>query len=130
MRDLLAEIGEPNCRAAFDAWAPALQGTDLRETALALAPLNAWTTCADYVLRPRFRYQPALVNYDVLTPATQAVPMGEGLIDYAAFFGGLRAGGYDGWVAYEMCSPLDGGGSLETLDCYARKFVQYMGKWT
>src|SRR5690348_13138776 len=27
--DLIMEIGEPNCRAMFDAWAPALQGEDL-----------------------------------------------------------------------------------------------------
>jgi sugar phosphate isomerase/epimerase len=129
LRDVLAEIGAENCRAAFDAWAPALQGTDLREAARAMAPLTVWTTCADYVLRPRFRYQPALVNYEALTPTTQAVPMGEGIIDYAAFLGGLREGGYDGWVAYEMCSSLDGGGSLETLDRYATKFVEYMRDW-
>ena len=26
--DLLEEINQPNCRACFDAWAPALQGED------------------------------------------------------------------------------------------------------
>ena len=129
LADLLTEIGEPNCRAAFDAWAPALQGTDLATAARELAPLNVWTTCADYVLRPRFRYLPALVNYEPLPAATLAVPMGEGLIDYPAFFGGLREGGYDGWVAYEMCSSLRGGGSLENLDACARKFVEYMQPW-
>jgi sugar phosphate isomerase/epimerase len=126
LRDLLLEVDEPACRAAFDAWAPALQGTDLYESARELAPLNAWTTCADYQLRPRFRYRPELVNYDPLTPATFAVPMGEGIIDYPAFFRGLRDGGYDGWVAYEMCSPLEGGGSLENLDRCATRFVEYM----
>ena len=126
LEDLLEEIGEPNCRAAFDAWAPALQGTDLYQSAREMAPLTAWTTCADYVLRPRFRYRTDLVNYEAQTPATFAVPMGEGLIDYGTFFRGLREGGYDGWVAYEMCSALQGGGSLENLDTCAKKFVAYM----
>jgi hypothetical protein len=38
----------------------------------------------------------------------------------------MEAGGYCGTVAYEMCSPLRGGGSVENLDCYARKFIDFM----
>lgn len=129
MYDLLVEIDEPNCRAAFDAWAPALQGDDLATAARKMAPLTVWTTCADYVYRPRFRYQPPLVNYEPQTPATQAVPMGEGIVDYPAFLGALRETGYAGWVAYEMCSPLQGGGSLENLDRCAARFVEYMQDW-
>jgi sugar phosphate isomerase/epimerase len=52
--------------------------------------------------------------------------MGEGMIDYPAFLGALREAGYDGGVAYEMCSPLQGGGSLENLDRCAGKFVDYL----
>jgi hypothetical protein len=37
------------------------------------------------------------------------------------FFAGLKEGGFDGYVAYEMCSPLRGGGSEENLDATARK---------
>jgi sugar phosphate isomerase/epimerase len=129
MHDLLVEVGEPNCRAAFDAWAPTLQGDDLAAAARKLAPLTVWTTCADYVYRPRFRYQPALVNYEPQTSATQAVPMGEGMVDYPAFLGALREVGYDGWVAYEMCSPLAGGGALENLDRCAARFIEYMRDW-
>lgn len=127
--DLLIEVDEPNCRAAFDAWAPALQGDDLAVAATKLAPLTVWTTCADYVYRPRFVYRPALVNYDRQTSAVQAVPMGEGMVDYPAFLGALRAGGYEGYVAYEMCSALEGGGSLENLDRCAARFVEYMQDW-
>ncbi len=129
MCDLLVEIDEPNCRAAFDAWAPTLHGDDLAVAARKMAPLTVWTTCADYVYRPRFRYQPPLVNYDPQTPATQAVPMGAGMVDYATFLGALREAGYDGWVAYEMCSSLQGGGSLENLDQCAARFVEYMQDW-
>jgi sugar phosphate isomerase/epimerase len=124
--DLIEAIGEPNCRAIFDAWAPALHGTNLAAAARKMAPITCHTTVADYQLRPRFHYQPELVNYERKTPYTQAVAMGEGFIDYPAFFAALREGGYSGDVAYEMCSPLAGGGAIENLDAHATKFLAYM----
>jgi len=124
--DFLAEVDEPNCKAMFDAWAPALQGCDLVVAARRLAPLTVQTTVADYVRRPRFRYLPSLVNYERELDLVRAVPMGEGFIDYAAFLGALREGGFDGTVAYEMCSPLQGGGSEANLDRCARRFCDWM----
>jgi sugar phosphate isomerase/epimerase len=124
--DLLEEVAQPNCKAMFDAWAPALQGTDLAAAVKKLAPYIVHTTVADYVRRPRFRYDPALVNYLPEPPAVRAVPMGEGFIDYRAFFRALREAGFNGYVAYEMCSPLAGGGSEANLDACARRFQEYM----
>ena len=126
MADLLEEIAEPNCKAMFDAWAPALHGMDLEAAVRTMAPYIVHTTVADYVRRPRFRYQPQLVNYTRETDAVRAVPMGEGFIDYAGFFRALKEVGYCGYVAYEMCSPLRGGGGEENLDRCARQFLQYM----
>jgi sugar phosphate isomerase/epimerase len=126
LRDLLEDVDEPNCRAGFDAWAPTLQGVDVALAAREMAPLTAQTIVADYVYRPRYRYLPALVNYEEQLPLVQAVPMGEGMVDYAAFLGGLQDGGYEGYVIYEMCSPLRGGGSLDNLDACARKFLDWM----
>jgi sugar phosphate isomerase/epimerase len=124
--DLIQEVDHPNCRALFDAWAPALQGADLLAAGAKLGPVTVHTTIANYQMRPRYRYVPALVNYEKLTPTVQAVPMDEGFIDYPAFLSALEGAGFAGTVAYEMCSPLLGGGSLENLDRYARKFVDYM----
>jgi sugar phosphate isomerase/epimerase len=45
--DLIHAVNEPNCKALFDAWAPALQGADLVEAARRLAPLAAHTTTAN-----------------------------------------------------------------------------------
>jgi sugar phosphate isomerase/epimerase len=126
MFDLIEAVGEPGCRAMFDAWAPALQGADVGAAARRMAPVTVHTTVADYQLRPRYRYNAAVVNYEPTTPYVQAVPMGEGFIDYPAFFSGLREGGFSGSVAYEMCSPLLGGGSMDNLDRYARRFLEYM----
>jgi sugar phosphate isomerase/epimerase len=126
LAELLEEIGEPNCKACFDAWAPALQGVDLCAGVRRLAPYLVHTTVADYVRRPRFRYVPSLVNYVPETAVVRAVPMGQGFIDYRRFFAAVTEVGYSGTVAYEMCSPLQGGGSLENLDRCARAFVDYM----
>jgi sugar phosphate isomerase/epimerase len=124
--DLLCAVNEPNCQPLFDAWAPALHGDELRAVGKAFGSKTPHTTVADYQLRPRYKYNPALVNYDKQLAWTQAVPMGEGFIDYRGFFYGLVEGGFTGSIAYEMCSPLLHGGSLETLDRYARQFLQYV----
>jgi sugar phosphate isomerase/epimerase len=126
MFDLLEEINEPNCKAMFDAWAPALHGMDLEAAVLKMAPHIVHTTVADYVRRPRFRFQPPLVNYTRETDSIRAVPMGEGFIDYRGFFRALGTIGYRGHVAYEMCSYLRGGGGEANLDRCARQFLEYM----
>ena len=74
LKDLLETVDHPNCKAAFDAWSPALQGENLAEAALKMAPLTVHTTVADYQKRPRFRYQPQLVNYE----AADALGTGRG----------------------------------------------------
>ncbi|HLK61214.1 MAG TPA: sugar phosphate isomerase/epimerase, partial [Chthonomonadaceae bacterium] len=127
--DFLVEVDEPNVKAGFDAWAPCLQGLSgeaLKESVRRMAPFLVQTIVADYVLQPRFRYAPTLTNYTPVQAEARAVPVGEGIIDYASFFAALREIGYEGFVTFEMCSALRGGGSLENLDRYARHFRTWM----
>jgi sugar phosphate isomerase/epimerase len=125
--ELLADIDRPNCKLGFDAWSPFLRGEDLYQAACKMAPHTAITTNADYIRLPRFRYVPDQVNYDrVLPDNVRAVPFGEGQIDYAAFFRGLRDGGFDGIASYEMCSPIRGGPALANLDRYAAQYLRWM----
>ncbi|MCP4643770.1 MAG: sugar phosphate isomerase/epimerase [bacterium] len=119
--EFLHDVGHPNCRAMFDPWSPALHGDDLYECAKTLAPHMVQTTFADYVRLKRFAYMPGLVNYRELADMVRAVPLGDGFVDLTAFCAGLKDGGFDGYVAYEMCSPLRGGGSMENLDATASK---------
>lgn len=123
--ELLDDVGHPNIKAMFDPWSPALHGDDLYAAARRLAPRMVQTTLADYVKLDRFRYKPELVNYERLDPpAVRAVPLGDGFIDLAAFFAGLKDGGFSGYVAYEMCSPVRGGGSEANLDATAVKSLE------
>ncbi len=126
LRDLLVEIDEPNCRAAFEAWTPALKGVDLAAAVRELAPWMVHTTAADYQRRPRYRYQPQWVQFAREADAMRQVPIGEGCVDYPAFLGALREAGYAGYVAFEMCAPMLGGGHEVNLDQAAAGFVRWM----
>ena len=125
--DLVQEVDQPNCRAMFDAWAPALHGADLAAAAAKLAPLTVHTTIANYQMRPRYRYVPALGQLreaDCLPSRRCRSTKASSITGH--FSRRLDAGGFAGTVAYEMCSPLQGGGSADNLDRYATKFVSYM----
>ena len=125
--ELIGDVDRPNCKVGFDAWSPALCGEDLYQAAKKMAPHAAITTNADYVRLPRFRYRPAVVNYERTQPdLVRAVKFGEGFIDYPAFFQGLKDGGFDGIANFEMCSPVRGGGSIENLDAYSAQYVRWM----
>ena len=66
------------------------------------------------------------INYEKSNSLVKAVPVGQGFIDYQKFLQALKNSGFDGYVAYEMCSPVRGGGSEKNLDFYAGEFLDYM----
>lgn len=126
---LLKEVNMPNVKAGWDAWSPTLEGLsseELRESILTVKPYIINTIAADYVKHPRFNYVNSLTNYKAELPVMRAVPMGQGIIDYKTWFNTLKEIGYQGWVVYEMCEVLDGGGSMENLDKTAKIFLDYM----
>jgi sugar phosphate isomerase/epimerase len=126
--ELLNDIDHPNCKAMFDPWAPALHGDDLYAGAKLLASRMVQTTLADYVRLKRWSYMPGLVNYRSAPDMVRAVPLGDGFLDLKSFFRGLQEGGFDGYVAYEMCSPLRGGGSEANLDRTAAESLSEIQK--
>ena len=124
---LLDEVAHPSVKASYDCWSPFLRGEDITAGAKLMAARTVNTICADYACLPNYRYQPERVNYTRELPdLARAVPMGRGDLPYADFLHALRQGGYAGPATYEMCSPLHGGGSMETLDQYAKGFLAYL----
>jgi sugar phosphate isomerase/epimerase len=132
MHWLLKEVNLPNVKAAFDAWSPVLQGLtseELRAAVLKMKPFIVHTTAADYVRLPRYRYEDPLINFVQCETLLRAVPMGEGIVDYETFFNSLKEIGYQGYIGYEMCAVLEGGGDIENLDRTAKKFLVYVKKF-
>ncbi|MBN1107260.1 MAG: sugar phosphate isomerase/epimerase [Bacteroidales bacterium] len=129
MKWLLDEVNLPNVKAAFDCWSPTLEGLtseEIRQAILTMKPYIVHTTTADYKELPRFRYEINHTNYTKLQSQMRAVPIGEGFLDYKTFINTLKEIGYQGYITYEMCEVLDGGGSIENLDKAAKKFIEYV----
>ena len=132
MKWLLDEVNMPNVKSGWDAWSPTLEGLsseEIRQSILTMKPHIVHTIAADYVRLPRFRYEHELTNYMAEEDVLRAVPIGKGIIDYEMFFNTLKEIGYQGYLAYEMCEVLDGGGSIENLDKTAKEFLDYVKKF-
>jgi sugar phosphate isomerase/epimerase len=129
MKWLLDEVNLPNVKAAFDCWSPTLEGLspeEIKKAILTMKPYIVHTTTADYEELPRFRYDLTHTNYTQLESQMRAVPIGEGFLDYKTFINTLKEIGYQGYIAYEMCEVLRGGGSVENLDKTAKAFLEYV----
>jgi len=129
---LLNEVNLPNVKAAFDAWTPTLQGLsspEMRAGVLKMKPYIVHTTTADYVRLPQYHLEHDVTNFLPDETLIRAVPIGQGIVDYQTFINTLKEVGYQGYIAYEMCEVLDGGGDIENLDRTARKFLDYVKKF-
>jgi len=128
---LMNEVNMANVKVGWDAWSPTLEGlsaAEIRQSILKMKPYIVHTIAAQYRRHPRFHYAHELTNYLRQDDVIRAVPMTdpEGIIDYKTFINTLKEIGYPGYIAYEMCEVLDGGGSLENLDRTAKKFLEYV----
>ena len=129
MKWLLDEVNLPNVKAAFDCWSPTLEGLtseEIKQAIYKMKPYIVHTTTADYEKLPRYQYELNHTNYTPLIPQMRAVPMGEGFLDYKTFINTLKEIGYQGYITYEMCEVLKGGGSVENLDKSAKAFLEYV----
>lgn len=129
MKWLLDEVNLPNVKAAFDCWSPTLQGLspdDIKKAIYIMKPYIVHTTTADYKELPRYKYEHNQTNYLKQESQMRAVPMGKGFLDYKTFINTLKEIGYQGYISYEMCEVLEGGGSIENLDKCAKEFLEYM----
>lgn len=116
-------------KAAFDCWSPTLEGLsseEIKKAIYTMKPYIVHTTTADYEKLPRYKYEANHTNYVATIPQMRAVPMGEGFLDYKTFINTLKEIGYQGYIAYEMCEVLKGGGSVENLDKSAKSFLEYV----
>ena len=126
MKWLLDEVNLPNVKAAFDCWSPTLEGLspeEIKKAIYTMKPYIVHTTTADYKELPRYTYELNHTNYVRQESQMRAVPIGEGFLDYKTFINTLKEIGYQGYITYEMCEVLDGGGSVENLDKAAKHLL-------
>jgi sugar phosphate isomerase/epimerase len=129
MKWLLDEVNLPNVKAAFDCWSPTLEGLtseEIKQAIYKMKPYIVHTTTADYEKLPRYQYEINHTNYTQLKAQMRAVEMGQGFLDYKSFINTLKEIGYQGYITYEMCEVLKGGGSVENLDKAAKAFLEYV----
>jgi len=130
---LLKEVDMPNVKAAFDAWTPNLQNLsreEIRQAIHKLKPYIVHTTVAQYTRLPRYHYKIDLTEFSRQADLMRAVPLNQqGIIDYETFIACLKEIGYQGYIAYEMCAVLEGGGTIENLDKTASSFLKYINKF-
>lgn len=124
--DLVTDIGESNVGIVLDAPMVAEHHLPLRETVLRVGKRIVHSHLTDFVRRTRYRYIPETVTYEEAGLEMVAVPVGQGDVDYREFIDALSEIGYQGALAYEMCSPLVGGGGEENLDRCARESLAYV----
>jgi sugar phosphate isomerase/epimerase len=129
---LIKEIDMPNVKAGWDAWSPNLEGLpqeEIKASIHKMKPYIAMTIVADYMRMPRYHYDNQLTNYIPDTPVMRATQVGKGIIDYDTFIGTLKEIGYQGYLIYEMCEVLEGGGSIQNLDFTAKEFLRYVERF-
>lgn len=130
LREFVDEVNRSNCKVMLDPWSIALLGQDAAASVDLVRDKLVYSTFADYRYIKRHHYDPTLINYTNDTPAIKAVPMGEGITQSKEYLTLLQKSGFDGWIAYEMCSPLTGGGSMENLDSCAKRFLEFTKPFT
>jgi sugar phosphate isomerase/epimerase len=106
LHQVIRAVNEPNCRAMFDAWAPALHGDDLFEAARIMGGITVHSTVANInasaVSATTLRLRITFHRYR----NCRLFAIDDGFIYYRAFFQALCEGGFEGSVAYEICSPI------------------------
>jgi len=128
---MIQEIGSPAMKVALDAPYIMKTGEPLEKAVVEVGPLMVYSTASDQLQRKvAFHNAPStfkMTGFYTLTK-TIAVPAGDGVVDYRTFFKALKKIGYDSYMAYEICAPIQGGGSEANLDRCAQKSLAYLRK--
>jgi len=90
--ELIREVNAPNCRAMFDAWAPALQGVDLESAAAKMAGDHGVYNDSELCGAAPFSVSSHAGELREAVATVQAVPVDEGFIELPVFSRAARKG--------------------------------------
>lgn len=128
---MIEEINSPAMRVALDAPYVIKTGVPLEKAVEEVGSLIVYSTASDHKSYPvSFHNHPSISRlpgyYTLMRSVT--LPAGEGETDYLTFFRALKRVGYDSYMAYEICSPIQGGGSEANLDRCAKQSLAHLRK--
>lgn len=129
LRDFICEVDRQNLKPMLDPWSLMINNEDPEEAIKLMGNSIIYSTFADYKEIKRYQYSTELINYNPVKSAVKAVKMGEGFIQVKNYLELLNQSGFDGYIAYEMCSPILGGGSEKNLDEYAKHFLEFVNSY-
>jgi sugar phosphate isomerase/epimerase len=126
---MIQEIGSSAVKIGLDAPYILKTGEPYEKAVTAAGPLIVYSTASDFIQREvAFHNAPStfkMTGYYTLQ-RTQAMPAGDGQIDYRRYFRALKSVGYDSYMAYEICTPILGGGSEANLDRCASRSLAHL----
>lgn len=130
---MVNEVGSPNLKVEIDPPYLAMTGDDYDKVVKEVGKLLVHTVASDHkeIHVPMAWYHPTMVGTDngyFQMVRKNIVPVGQGMVDYRTFFKALIDIGYDGFVGYEVCSPIPGGGTEENIDSFCEMSLAYMKK--
>jgi len=128
---MVDEVGSNNLKIEIDAPYLAMTEDCYEKVVKEVGNLLVYTVASDHkeISVPMNRYPSTLLNRDngyFKMVRNHVVPVGKGDVDYRSFFKSLLEIGYDGFVGYEVCSPIEGGGSEENIDRVCSESLKYM----
>ena len=133
--EMIHEIGSPSLKMALDPPYICMTGVPYDKAVEDCKDVLAYSTTSDFIRidTPVNTRIPGFLHYSsgfFLLFRKKTVPLGQGEVDYRSFLSSLKKIGYDDYLAYEICSPIIGGGSEENLDRCAKESLNFLkGLW-
>ncbi len=125
---MIREVGSPALKATIDCAYIQMNSTPIDQVVKECGDLIVHTHTSDHNAREFVQWAPpGHTGYYNVTRWSGAY-MGEGVTDYPTFLRALKAIGYQGYLSYEICGPIPGGGGEENLDYAAKKALAYQRK--
>ncbi|MBM4314194.1 MAG: sugar phosphate isomerase/epimerase [Deltaproteobacteria bacterium] len=128
---MIEEVDSPNLRIALDPPYICMSEASYERAVDDCRKHIVYSTASDFIRIPNpvNTRVPGFLHYSIgyfMLYEKKTVPLGQGDVDYPKFFSALKKIGYDDYLAYEICSPIIGGGSEESLDRSASASLAYM----
>lgn len=129
--EMIEEVGSTHLKIALDPPYIFITGLPYDRAVEESKRFIVYSTASDFILNPApvNTRVPGFLHYSAgffVLYRKKTVPLGQGEVDYRSFLSALKKIGYDDYLAYEICSPIGGGGSEENLDRCAKESLEYL----